>query len=209
MPSSVLHPSVPALAASLADDPFYLAITADFAPDAQGRRAVLSQYLDYSLREAQRSGQCTLLQDERLGAALWTLPRPAEAEATDAQAKVDYLQTVLGPRGMDNYRQIIAFMGARASGVGLEGAWYLSILGIDPASQGQGLGARLLAPTLAAADQAGVACYLETFSARNESFYARAGFSAIASHLEPVTGAPYTIMVRRGAGKAAQRSAGV
>ncbi|WP_427999867.1 GNAT family N-acetyltransferase [Acidovorax sp.] len=196
MPSSALHPSVPALAASLADDPFYLAITADFARDAQGRRAVLSQYLDYSLREAQRGGQCTLLQDERLGAALWTLPRAADAEAADAQAKVDHLQTVLGPRGMDNYRQIIAFMGQRASGVGLEGAWYLSILGIAPASQGLGLGAQLLAPTLAAADQASVACYLETFSARNEKFYARAGFQALASHLEPATGALYTIMVR-------------
>jgi len=203
MPSSAFHPSVPALAASLADDPFYLAITADFARDAQGRRAVLSQYLDYSLREAQRGGQCTLLQDKRLGAALWTLPRAADAEAADAQAKVDHLQTVLGPRGMDNYRQIIAFMGSRASGAELEGAWYLSILGIDPASQGQGLGARLLAPTLAAADQAGVACYLETFSARNESFYARTGFRALASHLEPVTGGPYTIMVRQGASKPA------
>lgn len=191
-----LHPSTPALAASLIDDPFYQAVTIDFAHDAAARLTVLQHYLDCAVREAQRGGLCHTLDDQRLGMAIWTMPRPADAEAADAQAKLDHLQAVLGPRGMDNYRRIIAFMGPHASGTELEGAWYLSILGIDPASQGQGLGARLLAPTLAAADEAGVACYLETFSPRNESFYARTGFRALASHLEPVTGAPYTIMAR-------------
>jgi GNAT superfamily N-acetyltransferase len=196
MPSSPLHPCVPALAASLADDPFYQAITAGFARDAQARRSVLERYLDYSLREAQRSGLCTLAQDERLGAALWTLPRPGPAEQADARHKAAFLQDALGPLGMENYRRIIAFMGPHADRAELHGAWYLSILGIGPASQGQGLGARLLAPTLQAADAAGVACYLETFSPRNEAFYARAGFRALASHLEPVTNAAYTLMVR-------------
>lgn len=196
MSTALLHPSTPALAASLIDDPFYQAVTIDFEHDPAARLTVLQQYLDCAVHEAQRGGLCHTLDDPRLGMAIWTLPRPAQIEAADAQAKSDHLQTVLGPRGMDHYRQIIAFMGPHASGVELQGAWYLSILGIDPASQGQGLGARLLAPALAAADEAGVTCYLETFSARNESFYARAGFNALASHLEPVTGAPYTIMVR-------------
>lgn len=199
MSTPTLHPSTPALAASLIDDPFYQAVTIDFAHDAAARLTVLQHYLDYAAREAQRGGLCHTLDDPRPGMAIWTLPRPAEEEAADAQAKLAYLQAVLGPRGMVNYRRIIAFMGARASGPELEGAWYLSILGIDPASQGQGLGARLLAPTLAAADEAGVACYLETFSPRNEGFYARTGFRTLASHLEPVTGAPYTVMLRQAA----------
>lgn len=196
MSTAPLHPSTPALAASLIDDPFYQAVTIDFAHDAVARTRVLARYLDCAVREAQHGGLCHTLDDARLGMAIWTLPRPAAAEAADAQAKLDRLHSVLGPRGMDNYRRIIAFMGPRASGAELKGAWYLSILGIDPALQGQGLGARLLAPTLASADEAGVACYLETFSARNESFYARAGFRALASHLEPVTGAHYVVMVR-------------
>lgn len=194
-----LHPSTPALAASLIDDPFYQAVTIDLAHDAAARLTVLQHYLDCAVREAGRGGLCLTPDDPRLGMAIWSLPRPAEVEAADAQAKHDHLLAVLGPRGMDNYRRIIAFMGPRASGAELAGAWYLSILGIAPAAQGQGLGARLLAPTLASADKAGVACYLETFSARNESFYARLGFTRLASHLEPVTGAPYTIMVRAAA----------
>lgn len=196
LPTSSLHPSTPALAASLIDDPFYQAVTIDFAHDAALRLTVLQHYLDCAVREAQRGGLCHVPADPRLGMAIWSLPRPADTEEADAQAKVAHLQTVLGPQGMDNYHRIIAFMGPRASGAELQGAWYLSILGIDPAAQGQGLGARLLAPALASADEAGVACYLETFSPRNESFYGRMGFRALASHLEPVTGAPYTVMLR-------------
>ncbi|MBB6562313.1 GNAT superfamily N-acetyltransferase [Acidovorax soli] len=196
LPTSSLHPSTPALAASLIDDPFYQAVTIDFAHDAAARRTVLQYYLDCAVREAQRGGLCHVPKDPRLGMAIWSLPRPADVEEADAQAKVACLQNVLGPQGMDSYHRIIAFMGPRASGAELQGAWYLSILGIDPAAQGQGLGARLLAPALASADEAGVACYLETFSPRNERFYARMGFSALASHLEPVTGAHYTIMLR-------------
>ncbi|MGV3683614.1 MAG: GNAT family N-acetyltransferase [Acidovorax sp.] len=196
LPASSLHPSTPALAASLIDDPFYQAVTIDFAHDEAMRMQVLQRYLDCAVREAQRVGLCHVPEDPRLGMAIWSLPRPADAEQADEEAKVAHLQTVLGPQGMDNYHRIIAFMGPRASGAELRGAWYLSILGIDPAAQGRGLGARLLAPALALADEAGVACYLETFSPRNESFYGRMGFHALASHLEPVTGTPYTVMVR-------------
>lgn len=196
MSTPPLHPSTPALAASLIDDPFYQAVTIDFAHDAAVRLTVLQHYLDCAVREAQRGGLCHTPDDPRLGMAIWSLPRPPDVEAASARAKEAQLAAVLGPRGMDNYHRIIAFMGPRANGAELAGAWYLSILGIAPAAQGQGIGARLLAPALASADQAGVACYLETFSARNESFYARMGFRTLASHLEPVTGTPYTVMLR-------------
>jgi GNAT superfamily N-acetyltransferase len=60
----------------------------------------------------------------------------------------------------------------------------------------QGLGRKLLEPTLEEADRAGVTCYLETFSQRNLSFYQRLGFAAAARFTEPTTGAEYTVMVR-------------
>jgi GNAT superfamily N-acetyltransferase len=67
---------------------------------------------------------------------------------------------------------------------------------VAPSAQGRGIGKRLIEPTLAEADDAGVDCYLETFDRRNPAFYQRLGFSAIASHAEPVTDATYTIMLR-------------
>jgi len=72
----------------------------------------------------------------------------------------------------------------------------LSIIGIEPAAQGQGIGERLLKPTLAEADAAGAVCYLETFSPRAVRFYERLGFRSAASHLEPCIRAPYVIMRR-------------
>jgi hypothetical protein len=63
-------------------------------------------------------------------------------------------------------------------------------------AQGQGIGARLLQPTPAEADQAGANCWLETFDKRNSRFYQRLGFAAIGSQMKPVTASAYTIMNR-------------
>jgi GNAT superfamily N-acetyltransferase len=123
---------------------------------------------------------------------------PAEKSVYDAEAKAkaEFLAAALGPAGAHAYRRIIDFMRPRASAVIPDSAWYLSIVGVAPAAQGQGIGTRLLEPTLADSDHAGVESYLETFDRRNLAFYQRLGFSALASHAEPVTRATYTIMRR-------------
>jgi GNAT superfamily N-acetyltransferase len=68
---------------------------------------------------------------------------------------------------------------------------------VNPATQGQGLGGKLLEPTIAEADHLGATCYLETFSRRNLSFYERLGFASRARFEEPTTSAEYAVMVRR------------
>jgi GNAT superfamily N-acetyltransferase len=87
-------------------------------------------------------------------------------------------------------------MSAKSATLVGDAAWYLSIVAVDPAAQGQGLGRILLEPTIAEADRAGVTCYLETFSQRNLSFYQRLGFAAAARFTEPTTGSDYTVMIR-------------
>ena len=54
--------------------------------------------------------------------------------------------------------------------------YYLAILGVDPAAQGQGLGSQLLQPMLDRCDTEGVPAYLECSKERNVDFYARHGF---------------------------------
>lgn len=56
--------------------------------------------------------------------------------------------------------------------------YYLSILGVDPARQGEGIGSALLQPMLRRCDQEGVGAYLETSTERNVRFYSRHGFRA-------------------------------
>lgn len=53
---------------------------------------------------------------------------------------------------------------------------YLSVLGTDPISQGQGLGSAVLRPVLQQCDSDQIAAYLESSKERNIDFYARHGF---------------------------------
>jgi GNAT superfamily N-acetyltransferase len=184
------------LAASLSDDPFYQAITVDCGVDTEARNWVLTQYFDYSLREARRTGRCVLPADPTVGAAAWLLPRGPEIDAAERSAKAVYLSRWLGTRGWDNYRRIIAFMAARAEGLVSPDVWYLTIIGVHPAWQGRGMGAGLLRPTLAEATRTGAHSFLETFSPRSLAFYERAGFARVAEFVEPMTQAPYVVMRR-------------
>jgi GNAT superfamily N-acetyltransferase len=87
-------------------------------------------------------------------------------------------------------------MTTRAQKIVTTDAWYLSIIAVAPKAQGRGIGRRLLEPTLAEADAAGVDCYLETFTLRNLKFYERMGFVAKMTFHEPTAAADYAIMVR-------------
>jgi GNAT superfamily N-acetyltransferase len=185
-----------ALAEALRDDPFYAAITIDFVADEAARRAVLTEYCRYSLREGYRIGAVVILDDDPHGAAIWNLPQPHDVAEQAMQAKHTAFATLLGPRGFENYHAILAFMESATQAMIPAHTWYLSILGVAPHRQGQGLGRALLEPTLRHADQNGSRCFLETFSRASLSFYHRFGFGEAAEHVEPTTNARYWIMLR-------------
>lgn len=187
-----------ALALSLLPDPFYQAISVDFAASAEQRLKVLEDYFAYSLGEAQRTGCSVSAAQVQDGCAAWLLPRTAEVQAREASAKAAFIAQILGPLGSANYDAIVDFMTPLAGRHVPDDAWYLSILGVHPAAQGRGLGEELLRPTLQDASARGVSCYLETFAPRSVGFYTRLGFKEVARYDEPTTGAPYIIMLRDG-----------
>jgi GNAT superfamily N-acetyltransferase len=185
-----------ALVDALRFDPFYVAISQSFGDDEVRRREALAGYFDYSMNEGECRGRLVVWPDPSVGAAVWLLPGAGSVSGADSGAKATFLTEVLGTQGAENYHRIIDFMRPRASAVIDASAWYLSIVGVAPSAQGQGVGARLIEATLAEADEAGARCYLETFDSRNPRFYQRLGFSAVESHVEPVTASAYTIMTR-------------
>jgi GNAT superfamily N-acetyltransferase len=186
-----------ALIDSLQFDPFYVAISKEFNDDALRRRAALARYFDYCMMEGASSGRLVIWPDPSMGgAAVWLLPLDKAEAAARANAKATFLAEAIGTRGSETYRRIVDFMAPLAMTVVADSAWYLSIVGVAPSAQGQGIGARLLESTLSEADAAGVPCYLETFDSRNPRFYQRLGFSAVGTHVEPVTRSAYTIMNR-------------
>lgn len=77
-----------------------------------------------------------------------------------------------------------------------ENVWYLSILGVLPAFQGQGLGDGLVESILEKTDQLAVSTYLETFNPRNITFYNRMGYRVATRFDEPVTDADYRLLTR-------------
>jgi ribosomal protein S18 acetylase RimI-like enzyme len=75
--------------------------------------------------------------------------------------------------------------------------WYLAAIGVDVGQQGRGIGSALMRPMLALADEAGLACWLDTHQEKNVRLYQRHGFE-IAERAE-VRGHPIPVygMLRR------------
>jgi GNAT superfamily N-acetyltransferase len=184
-----------ALALSLLPDLFYQAITVECC-SVEAQLVMLEKYFEYSLQEAQRTGRVIVAPTEAQGAAAWLLPRSSEVQANETNAKAKFLAKLLGPEGSQNYHAIVDYMSPLAESHVSAQAWYLSIVGIHPAAQGQGLGKVLLQPTLEEASSLRQVCYLETFTPRNVGFYRRLGFAQVAEYPEPTTGSTYIIMRR-------------
>ena len=191
----MLNPSANSLVEALEDDPFYDAIASGPDVDPDRRRQRLADYFSYSLQEAKALGRTVYLEDEALGASAWLLPADEQSERAAASRKHEFLRECLGLGGLQTYKSIVTWMAGQSAPL-VNGAWYLSIIGVAPLAQGQGLGQRLLAPTLAEADAAAAECYLETFNTRNFRFYERAGFRTKRIFFEPTTGSEYALMVR-------------
>lgn len=188
--SEVCH----ALALALADDPFYVAITAE-ARGPEQRHQMLVAYFELAYRESLGAGEVQLAPP--YGAAFWLIQdRTPELSKALSDARKRGIQTLLGPMGFQCYNQICSFMECQLPEE-LCGAWYLSILGIRPEARGAGLAGQLLVPTLERADSAGGSSYLETFNPRSIPFYERYGFHTERYCFEPFTKRDYWIMVRQ------------
>jgi GNAT superfamily N-acetyltransferase len=182
------------LAQALMDDPFYQAVTIDSAHDAEKRNLVLAQYIDLAIAEAGAVGEVQYAGDD--GAAIW-LMNEVDSVAAEKHyaAKVKALSALLGEEGFNNYLRICESMSANLPAE-LEGTWYLSILGMQSAARGKGLGQRLLETTLKRADAQHATSFLETFNPLSLPFYRRVGFTQEIPCIEPVTNSEYWIMVR-------------
>lgn len=169
------------LAASHADYPGFRHLFAD----PSRRRRVVRPFMTAAARDAAAHGEALVAEDQDgiLGVALWmppgTFPLSAMRKARMTPA---LLQVAVAARG-----RFPAF--ARVGAI-LEADhpprpfWYLQALGVHPRAQRRGVGTRLVAPALARADEAGVACHLHTSDPANIDFYMRFGFQVSQPHIE-------------------------
>jgi ribosomal protein S18 acetylase RimI-like enzyme len=81
-----------------------------------------------------------------------------------------------GPRAVVNFARAGLYMERNHP---KEPHYYLFVLGVEPAMQGQGLGKALLANLAARADAEHVPCYLETDKEANVRLYQHAGYEIV------------------------------
>jgi ribosomal protein S18 acetylase RimI-like enzyme len=75
--------------------------------------------------------------------------------------------------------------------------WYLQIIGVGPAYQGQGFSSRLLRPVLERIDRERMPCYLETNAEKNVAIYQRFGFEVVSEDKMPGTEVTAFAMLRK------------
>ena len=110
--------------------------------------------------------------DDGAAAALWLAP----GQSADSEAIGALVGETVPPERLEVLGQVGELMGQFHPE---EPHWYLSMIGVDPSRQGQGLGSALLKAGLARCDAEGLPAYLESSSPRNVPLYERHGFEVI------------------------------
>jgi ribosomal protein S18 acetylase RimI-like enzyme len=106
------------------------------------------------------------------GTALWLPP--------DVQPDEDALGAIIEESTPEHLRADVAALLEQMGGYHpSEPHWYLPLIGVDPARQGQGYGSALLRQVLAICDRDGSLAYLESSNPRNIPLYERHGFEVM------------------------------
>ena len=109
---------------------------------------------------------------EGTGAALWFSPGTKKMTLPESLGEA----LAFMPEGLGRIGKARRLEAAMEAHTPKEPHWYLSLLSVEPESQGKGHGSALIRPGLEAADRQGLGCYLETQRESNIPFYRRFGF---------------------------------
>jgi ribosomal protein S18 acetylase RimI-like enzyme len=107
------------------------------------------------------------------GAALWS--RHDQWQMSTWQ-ELTLLPTYVSICGLGRFRRLVTGFDVMKAHHPREPHYYLYCIGVRADRQGQGIGARLLAPMLERCDAEGLPAYLESSKERNVPFYRRHGF---------------------------------
>lgn len=164
-------------------------------PDSATREADLQVMFTVIASAGLRRGHTYLLDDGNLAIAAASIWSPPEVESLSDTEVGPLVEAIVSRYGDEGLMRIGAMSEAMEANHPHDSHLYLFVVGVDPASQGQGLGETLVAPTLAHCDATGTAAYLESSNSRNIGFYRRLGFYTI-SEFYPDGGPLFTGMWR-------------
>jgi GNAT superfamily N-acetyltransferase len=158
-------------------------------PDATVRARALPSLMNAFVTYGSMFGEPLTTSGKPEAVALWLpLDDLSETPERDHRAGIDQIPAMLGAEAFARFLHIATTVGRfhKLSAPGKH--LYLSILGVEPSRQGQGLGSALIRPMLERADAAGLPCYLDTFQPRNVPLYQKHGFRITVEEVEPNSG---------------------
>jgi ribosomal protein S18 acetylase RimI-like enzyme len=175
----VIKPTIKTVAPSNADQTVgtvVLAFSADpiarwFYPDPHGYLTNLPSFVRAFAGKAFENNSAYQINGYS-GAALW-LPPDVHS---DEDALVALLQRSIPE---EKQQDIFAFMERMDTSHPSEPHWYLPMIGVDPAKQGNGYGSTLLKHALERCDSEGKLAYLESSSPKSVPLYQRHGFELV------------------------------
>jgi GNAT superfamily N-acetyltransferase len=168
------------LGRAFVDDPAYIAMF------PEGREAGTTTMIERLLDVVYFAKDEVWVSDDLRAVAVWA--RPGEWQVgIGKQLRLLTLARLLGTRSIMALRMLNGIESKHPK----TNHHYLAFLGVDPDAQGQGLGAKVLAPVFAR----GGDFYLETTNPKNHGFYRRVGFAPIDTVALPA-GVVATLMLR-------------
>jgi GNAT superfamily N-acetyltransferase len=124
--------------------------------------------------------------DGVVGGALWL---PPDQWHLGPLAQLRLLPGMLGAMG-SRLPQVMRAINTIESNHPREPHHYLPFVGVEPASQGRGIGTALMKPVIDRCDQEALPAYLEATTARNRACYFRQGFEVTEEIHFPKGGPP-------------------
>jgi ribosomal protein S18 acetylase RimI-like enzyme len=188
---------IPELAATLArafaHDPFYEFL----AGNAPERNQRMRDGWNGFLRHATNALSHTYTTDDHAGVAVWHPPGYSGAGFIDSLRLLPSAARMAGGiRRLRNVSRAVAALEQRRRLHAPGPHFYLSVLGVEPERQGEGIGSSLIRPVLEMASSAQLPAYLETATGRNVLLYERAGFAVVEELTIPGTDIHGWLMLR-------------
>jgi GNAT superfamily N-acetyltransferase len=190
--SSQVRPAAALMARAFFEDPFFTFVI----PQPARRAHLMPWFFERTLSHGLRSGKI-LTTPALEGVAMWLGPEKTSLGGMDTLLSGLFLLPIkLNWREFNNSLRLNRAANRLHAQAVTGRHWYLVVLGVEPALQGQGVGAALLQPVLDSADREALPCYLETNNASNLPFYEHYGFT-LAGHIQARQNDPHTWAMRR------------
>lgn len=183
------------LSAAFSQDP----LIGHFLPEAAiAKQTALKQISQAMINYGQAYNHIYTTAESPKGVAVWLPPEASQFTLMKLwQLVTSGLLTVPFYLRWDQILNFASFIGTEIrwhDRTASEAHWYLSMLGVSPEYQGQGIGGQLLQPVLQEADRTKMPCYLETSTNGGVRFYQRHGFEIV--HHGTFAGCNYWAMKR-------------